>query len=270
MKIKRFTGVQRLFHILLMISFLIQSATGVGRMYIETGFGRTLVAPFGGFHEALVVHKWVGIFMLILFVIHLLYLLVIILKSGKQSVLGPDSIIPGPGDIRPAFQHLGWMIGLKPHPRFERWAYWEKFDYWAVFWGIVIIGGTGIILYHPVATAALMPGWVINISFWVHRIEAILAMGHVFIIHFAIAHLRRHHFPMDKAIFTGRASLEAVHAEKAAWTARLENDGKLDRLTSGEASVPVRIAAYTAGFFAILTGLYILLGGLINAGNITW
>jgi cytochrome b subunit of formate dehydrogenase len=270
MKIKRFTPAQRGFHLLLMLSFLVQSATGVGRMYAETGFGQTLLVPFGGFHGALTVHKWVGIFMLILFGVHLIYLAGVFIYSGKKAVFGPDSILPGPGDVRPALAHIGWMLGLKNHPRFERWAYWEKFDYWAVFWGMVIIGGTGLILYSPLASSRIMPGWVVNVSFWVHRIEAILAMGHVFIIHFAVGHLRRKHFPMDKAIFTGYAGLNATRSEKQAWIDRLEKEDSLNNLIGDEASVPTRAAAYTVGFLAILTGLYILVGGLINARNITW
>jgi cytochrome b subunit of formate dehydrogenase len=270
MKIIRFTLIQRCFHLFLMLSFLVQSATGVGRMYVETGFGQTLLAPFGGFHGALAVHKWVGIFMLILFGVHLIYLLGVSVSSGKKVVTGPDSILPYPRDIKPALAHIGWLFGLKKHPRFDRWAYWEKFDYWAVFWGMVIIGGTGLILYSPLATSELMPGWMINVSFWVHRIEAILAMGHVFIIHFAVGHLRRRHFPMDKAIFTGYAGLTSIQSEKRAWIDRLEKEGTLDRLTGGDVSVQARVAAYAIGFLAILTGLYILFGGLFNMGKITW
>lgn len=270
MKIKRFSPFQRLFHLLLMTSFLIQAVTGVGRMYIETNFGKGLVAPFGGFYGALTVHRWVGVFMLILFVIHLTYLLAVLLKSGKKTISGPDSIIPRSSDIKPALQHLGWMLGIKKHPKFERWAYWEKFDYWAVFWGMVIIGGTGLILYNPLTTSEIMPGWVLNVAFWVHRIEAILAMGHVFIIHFAIAHLRKSHFPMDKAIFTGQASLKANTLEKAAWIERLKSEDRISSMTTEEVSVPVRILTYVIGFSAIFAGLYILVGGLLNSGRITW
>ena len=270
MKIKRFTILQRIFHLLLMISFLIQAATGVGRMYIETSFGQTLVAPFGGFYGALSVHKWVGIFMIALFVVHLIYLFVLLLRPGRGSIRGADSIIPGLRDFKPVFQHIGWMFGIKKHPRFERWGYWEKFDYWAVFWGMIILGGTGLILYNPLTSSGIMPGWALNVAFWVHRIEAILAIGHVFIIHFAIAHLRKLHFPMDKAIFTGRAGLEANRLEKPAWIERLDKEGRLEKLTVSEASIPARVVAYVVGYSAILTGLYILVGGILYVRYISW
>jgi hypothetical protein len=95
-------------------------------------------------------------------------------------------------------------------------------------------------------------------------------MGHVFIIHFAVGHLRRRHFPMDKAIFTGYAGLTAIQSEKRAWIDRLGKEGTLERLTGGDVSVQAKVAAYAIGFMAILTGLYILVGGLINMGQITW
>jgi len=94
-------------------------------------------------------------------------------------------------------------------------------------------------------------------------------MGHVFIIHFAVGHLRRRHFPMDPAVFTGHAGMGAMAAEKGAWIDRLKQEGRLDSLTpTGGAPTPARVAAYTVGFLAIGAGLYILAGGLINAGQI--
>ncbi len=270
MRLRRFTVLQRLFHLFLMISFLVQAATGVGRMYAETDFGNTLLIAFGGFHNALFWHKLVGIFMLVLFGIHLLYILIVATKLKYKAISGPDSILPNLTDLQMMAKHLGWMVGRQKNPEFERWGYWEKFDYWAVFWGMVIIGGTGLILYNPLSSSAIMPGWMINVAFWVHRIEAILAMAHVFLIHFAIAHLRRHSFPMDRAMFAGGTDLDSAKEERAAWIARLEQEGRLKRLTSPDIPVPGLVLSYLIGFSAILLGLYIIIGGIANSRYITW
>ena len=268
MRLNRFTFFQRLFHLLLMISFLVQAATGVGRMYAETNFGKILLIPFGGFSNALAWHKVVGVLMLLLFVAHLLYILIVVLRFKKG--LGPDSIIPNLTDMRMVVNHLKWMLGREKMPLFERWGYWEKFDYWAVFWGMFILGGTGLILYEPITTSMIMPGWTLNVAFWVHRIEAILAMAHVFLIHFAIAHLRRHNFPMDRAMFAGGTDLHSAKKERIAWIARLEKERRLDNLTSKDASLPSIIVSYMLGFSAILLGLYIVVGGIINFRNVNW
>ncbi len=261
MRIKRFTLAQRLFHLLLMLSFITQAATGLGRMYIQTEFGRTVTSLFGGYEGALAIHREVGVFMVLLFVIHLIYL---IFGVRRKKWFGPDSMLPRLRDAGDFFRHLGWMLGLRKQPQFERWGYWEKFDYWAVFWGMVIIGGTGLLLYDPLVTSQYFQGWSLNVAFWIHRIEAILAIAHVFIIHFVIAHLRPFNFPMDRAMFTGRASMEHMRHEKGDWIARLEDSGALDSYTVNEAPAARQIGAYVLGIAIVACGIILLVNMIIH------
>ncbi len=270
-RIKRFSSIQRIFHALLMVSFLIQGATGLSRMYMQTGWGQNLGAVFGGYETARTVHIYVGIFMLIGFLVHALYLLSTVdWNRFPASLWGPDSLLPGPGDVKQFFQHIMWFFGIRKPPDFDRWGYWEKFDYWAVFWGMTIIGLTGLVLAYPLYATQMMPGWGLNLAFWIHRIEALLAMGHIFIIHFFIGHLRRHHFPMDRAIFEGSAALEAVEEEKPAWLKRLRDNGQLDHVLEPEAKIGVRIAYYVVGYAAIICGVYLLVGALANIAGVNW
>ncbi len=271
MRVKRFTPVQRLFHTLLMISFLIQGATGLARMYMETGWGRSLGAVFGGYEAAKTVHIYVGTFMLIGFFVHALYLLTKInWKKFPASLWGPDSLLPGPADIKQFFQHIPWLLGVSSPPDFDRWGYWEKFDYWAVFWGMTIIGITGLIMAYPLSATKVIPGWGLNVAFWVHRIEALLAMGHIFIIHFFIGHLRRHSFPMDRSIFEGSADLKALEEEKPAWVQRLRENGALDQILVPESSSGLRVTYYVIGYAAIFCGLFLLFGALVNLAGVSW
>ncbi len=270
-RIRRFTPLQRIFHLFLIVSFMTQGATGLSRMYIQTRWGQVLAGFFGGYESALAVHKWVGILMLCGFMVHILYLLwAMKWKQVPKVLLGPDSLLPGPRDLKEFFQHLGWMFGLRKAPRFDRWGYWEKFDYWAVFWGMVIIGTTGLLLAFPLKATAYMPGWGLNVAFWIHRIEAILAMAHVFIIHFFIAHFRRHSFPMDRAIFEGSVDLDLVRHERPEWISRLQASGTLDRMKVAKAGVGFQVLYYLFGYAAVLCGLFLLIGGLTNASFITW
>jgi cytochrome b subunit of formate dehydrogenase len=266
MRIKRFTLAQRLFHMLLLICFLVLAASGVSRMYIETQFGGSLASLFGGFEGALAAHKLFGILLLVLFVLHILYLMVAV----RSRLFGRDSLLPRTRDLRDLLHHLGWMLGLRRHPSFERWGYWEKFDYWAVFWGLFVIGGTGLMLFDPVATSRLFPGWSMNVAFWIHRIEAILAMAHVFFIHFLIAHLRRTTFPMDRAMIAGTADLEIVLHERADWINRLKDEGRLEEVTTQDTGRGSRMAAYAFGVVAMGLGFYLLIGGIVNARFVTW
>ena len=270
-RIRRFSLGQRLFHFLLMLSFLTQAATGLSRMYIETQWGRSLASFFGGYQWALTIHKWVGVFMLVLFGVHLIYVLrKIEWRRLPKSLIGPDTLLPRWSDVRQALQHVGWFLGRSTPPQFDRWGYWEKFDYWAVFWGMAILGVTGLILAYSLESTRFLPGWTLNVAFWIHRIEALLAIGHVVIIHFFIAHLRRHSFPMDRAMFEGTVSLDAARQEKPAWIARLEQNGELETILVPKANRNLRLLYYLIGFTAVGVGLFLLIGGLVHSPYITW
>jgi len=139
-----------------------------------------------------------------------------------------------------------------------------------VFWGMTIIGITGLIMAFPYVATRYMPGWGLNVVFWIHRIEAILAMGHLFIIHFFIAHLRRHNFPMDRTMFEGSADLEAARHERPAWIGRLKDNGELEGILVSEAMPLQRIIYYVFGFATVAAGLFLLIGALINVRYISW
>jgi cytochrome b subunit of formate dehydrogenase len=265
-RINRFTPAQRLFHLLLMLSFLTQASTGLARLYIETNWGRFLASIFGGYNMALTIHWWVGIFMLALLGVHVIYVLIHIdWWRFPKSVYGPDSLLPRKEDLFQALQHIGWLLGIKEAPRFDRWGYWEKFDYLAVFWGITLLGGTGLILYNPIFFSRYIPGWLLNVLLWVHRIEAILAIAHVGTIHLVIGHLRRHNFPMDLAIFEGSVDLEKVRHERPAWVERLEQGGGPQKASVRYTPATLRFAYYVFGFSVVGCFLYLVVNGLMNA-----
>jgi len=135
---------------------------------------------------------------------------------------------------------------------------------------MVILGVTGIMLYSPLVTASFFEGWTLNVALWVHRIEACLAMLHVFVIHFAIAHLRRHNFPMDRAMFGGDADMLSVKEERPAWIQRLKNEGKLDSLIVEDIPPAARIGSFLFGLGAVALGIYLVIGALQNVAFINW
>ena len=308
-RIKRFTPIQRLFHVLLILSFVILSITGIARLYFSTEWGRYLASFVGGYHAARNIHKWTGLFMLALFCVHILYILTKINRRRfLSSVYGPDSMLPRVSDFGQVLQHICWILGINsllrfdrwglwnrldalllriirlpllnrlPYlnnrdsllsditepPRFDRWSYWEKFDYFGVIWGILVLGGTGLILYNYTESSRYMPGWGLNVALWVHRIEAILAMVHVFTIHFFIGHLRRENFPMDLTMFEGSVDLEKARHERPSWVERLEQRGTLQQHLTQSVSIPLRVIYYVFGFTIMSICLYLLINGLLN------
>jgi cytochrome b subunit of formate dehydrogenase len=264
MRIKRFTRVQRLFHLFLVTTFLIQSGTGFGRLYITTDFGRSLCRLFGGYETAIVIHFWVGIAMMAGFGVHILYLLGRInRKDPIQSLMGPDSLIPGPQDGLNLFRKILWTFGFGASPKLDRWAYWEKFDYWAVFWGLPLLAITGVMLKYPLLTTAFLPGWILNIAALLHRAEAILAASFIFVVHFFIGHIRPISFPMNEAMFSGSVHLEEIEKEKPAWVERLKREGKFESRIANPPTLWYRIIYFIFGYTALGFGLYILINGII-------
>jgi cytochrome b subunit of formate dehydrogenase len=264
-RIRRFTRTQRFFHAVLIVTFVTQTATGLARLFGGTTWGRSLASLFGGYNTTLQVHKWAGLFMLAAFGFHVIYMLGRIeWRRFPGSIYGPDSLLPRFADARQALQHLGWIVGKRPLPRFDRWTYWEKFDYWGVVWGICVLGSTGLILYNPVFSSRYMPGWVFNVVLWVHRIEAILAMAHVFTIHFFIGHLRRHNFPMDLTIFEGSTDFAKVSHERPAWMERMHEQGTLQEALVAGAPHTLRLVFYAFGFAIMGACLYLFLNSLVH------
>ena len=124
---------------------------------------------------------------------------------------------------------MKWFVGRGPRPQYGRWTYWEKFDYFAVFWGIAVIGSTGLTLWFPVFFTRLLPGSFINIATIIHSDEALLATGFIFTVHFFNTHLRPEKFPMDTVVFTGHMPLAELKRDKPLEYEALVASGELGR-----------------------------------------
>ena len=226
MHVLRFGRVDRTLHGFLMFSFLGLALTGMPALFSDAGWAPRLAAVFGGFGSAHVLHRVFASILIAVFLTHVARLVFRVALRRDYSIFwGPTSLVPQPRDIKDMFQMFLWFFGRGPQPVFDRYTYWEKFDYWAVFWGMGIIGGSGLLLWFPVAFSHVVPGWVYNIALIVHGEEALLAVGFIFTIHFFNGHLRPGKFPMDMVIFTGRISEHEMQDERPAEYARQAASG---------------------------------------------
>jgi cytochrome b subunit of formate dehydrogenase len=267
--IKRFNIWDRVFHLFLMITFLIQTATGFSHLYYTTQWGKKLGAVLGGYDNALLIHKWVGIIMLAGFILHTLYLVTKLdWRNLKKSLIGPDSLLPTHHDIIHLGQRIRWFFGLGAPPKLGRWAYWEKFDYWAVYWGMPLLALTGLMLMYPLWTSRWMPGWMLNIAALLHRTEAILAVAYIFIVHFFVGHLRPSSFPMNEAMFSGSVLLEDAMKEKQGWIESVKEAGNLEMSAVRPPARWYRVLYFIFGYTALGIGVYMLVNGIIYSGHI--
>ena len=262
--IKRFNRTQRLFHLFLMGTFLIQTATGFSRLFITTAWGKKLSSVFGGYETAHLIHQWMGVLMIAGFLVHCIYLITRIKwQNLGKSIFGPDSLIPNLGDARHLWQRILWLLGIGSPPKLDRWAYWEKFDYWAVFWGLPLLAITGLMLMYPLLTSRIAPGWTLNVAALLHRAEAILAVSYIFIVHFFIGHLRPSSLPMNEAMFSGSVTLEEAMEEKPVWVERLKREGKLELANPKPPALWYRVVYFVFGYTALAFGLYLLINGIV-------
>jgi cytochrome b subunit of formate dehydrogenase len=235
--VSRFDAHTRTLHIVVMTSFLGLAATGLPLLFSEAPWARALATLFGGFHGAGIVHRVFGTALLCAVAWHLLDVFWRALVRRERGLLwGPDSLVPQPRDFVHFYQQLRWFFNLGGPPRFERFTYWEKFDYWAVLWGTLLMGAAGLILWFPRLASSVLPGWMFNVALFVHGAEATLAIGFIFVVHFFNGHLRPGKFPMDLVIFTGRMTRDELRHERPGQYERLERAGTLDALAASAPS----------------------------------
>jgi len=262
---QRFGPVWRLAHLVFAVSVMTLVLTGMAVFFAETDWAKIVVATFGSPKVAAVAHRTAAAIMLGIFFVHLVYLLGRIGRNWRSfKWFGPLSLVPNWQDLKDIIAMFQWFLGRRPRPQFDRWTYWEKFDYWAVFWGMAIIGGSGFMLAVPEATAAILPGWVFNVATIVHGEEAVLAAVFLFTVHFFNNHFRPDKFPLDTVMFTGAVPLEEFRREHALEYQRLKQSGELEKHLVDAPSRPMTIGSTILGFVLISIGLILLV--LVLAG----
>ncbi len=241
----RFLPFERFLHFLVVTSFLLLVITGMPLKFYYTEWARGLFQMMGGPEVARSLHHFGALITFLYFGLHLSSLVLrgwrqrahlrnpqtgrLSLAALRAALFGPDSMIPTWQDWRDFVAHQKWFFGKGPRPQFDRWTYWEKFDYFAVFWGVFAIGLSGLVMWFPEFFTRFLPGWIINVALIVHSDEALLAAGFIFTIHFFNTHFRLEKFPMDTVIFSGRISKTEMLHERRRWYDRLVAQGRLDQ-----------------------------------------
>src|SRR5271165_6964013 len=252
---QRFTRSQRYMHAVLFTTFLGLAATGLPLRFSQSYWARRFASGVGGFGAILFFHKLCAIVLTLAFLIHVKDIFTRGLVHREKGIFwGSTSMVANWKDVKDMFGHLRWFVGLGPKPQFERYAYWEKFDYWAVFWGMIVIGFSGYAMWFAPFFAHFLPGWALNAVLVVHGEEALLAILFIFSIHFVNTHLRPGSFPMDMVIFTGKETEEEFEKKRTLEYERVAAEGKLKTRTGDKPVYWWVNFAKVIGFTAILIG----------------
>ena len=275
----RFRPFERFLHVLVMSSFLLLVATGMPLKFYDTAWAQHLVDLVGGLEAAAQLHRFGAMVTFTYFALHIGSMVRAGWKrradfrgaKGRFSpkkllgvVFGPDLPYPHVQDLKDWWAHQKWFFGRGPQPQFDKWTYWEKFDYMAVFWGVAVIGMSGLVMWFPEFFTRFLPGWIINVALIVHSDEALLAAGFIFTFHFFNVHFRPEKFPLDSVIFSGRISKTEMLHERKRWYDRLVATGRLDSIRTRDEWSQWAKVIQPLGYTAFLIGL-VLLGLIIYA-----
>ena len=259
----RFTLGQRYLHGLVIVTFLGLAATGMALRFSEREWAKQMADAIGGFTAVLSLHKLCAVLVTTGFLYHIAEILFrAIIKKEPGLFWGPNSMTPQPKDILDLYKMVRWFFWMGPQPEFDHFAYWEKFDYWAVFWGMAIIGVSGYMMWFGPFFARWVPGYVLNIALLIHGEEALLAVWFIFIIHFFNSHFRPEKFPLDPVIFTGRLTAAEYQHERPLDYSRLGESGALETLSADPPqrwlknfSALIAVISVGIGFFLLVLTL---------------
>ena len=256
----RFSPGQRLLHGILFSTFLGLALTGLTLRFSYAGWASAVAHAMGGFGAVLFFHKAFGVLLTAAFLFHVGNILRLAFIKRKIGLFwGPESLVPRPKDLTDLLAHFRWFLGLGPKPKFDRFAYWEKFDYWAVFWGMAVIGLSGYSMWFAPFVARFVPGSWFNVALLLHGDEALLAVWFIFTIHFFNTHLRPGSFPMDTVIFTGRLSEQELAEKHPVEYERLVQSQSLEARRAEAPQRWIITFGKIVGFAAIATGFVLLL-----------
>jgi cytochrome b subunit of formate dehydrogenase len=231
----RFQPLQRAFYASLLVAFLGLTVTGMALKYSGQSWTQNMAGRFGGFRAVAFWHQLFAMVAVVAFAIYAVRAVAGIVRrrreeSWKSILIGPDSLVPNGRDVRDFGQMLLWFIGFGRKPGFERWAYWEKLDYWAFFLVSALVGLSGLAFWFPNLFCLVLPGGILNFAKMVHSEFALYAASVLFLIHFYHAHLRPEKFPMDLSVMTGLVSEDHLRKHRPDYLARLEREGKLSEM----------------------------------------
>jgi formate dehydrogenase subunit gamma len=214
----RFTRRQRIEHALVMSLFLVLSFTGLPQKYFEASWARWLIDAVGGIDRIRWFHRAAGLSFTAMTAFHLMFAIGTV-ALGRS----PLSIVPNKKDFTDAIQTLKYYLGRgDAAAQFDRFDYRQKFEYWGLVLGAVVVISTGLILYFPILFTRLFPGELVPAAKVAHSNEGLMAFLVVILWHIYNAHLNPDVFPFDKTIFTGKISIERMHHEHPLELARLK------------------------------------------------
>ncbi len=205
----RFSRRQRIEHLLVMTLFVVLSVTGLPQKFYDAGWARATILGLGGIDRVRWIHRFAGILFTLLTASHLTVTIGLVML-GRTGL----SLVPTRQDFLDAITTLRYYLGVSDvQAKFDKFDYKQKFEYWGLVLGAVIVISTGLILLFPILATRFLPGEIIPAAKLAHGNEGLMAFLVVIVWHIYNAHLNPDVFPFDPTIFTGRITEERLRHE---------------------------------------------------------
>jgi formate dehydrogenase subunit gamma len=199
----------RIQHVILMISTLILIITGLPIKFHDSAWAQFFFSAIGGLQVGRILHRVGAVGLIGIALYHLLFLA--FSREGRGIF---SELLPRPKDLKNLWVMLNYLLGRKrERAKFGKFTYVEKFDYWAVYWGMVVMVGSGLVLWFLDTALRIFPKFIADIAKEAHSDEALLATLAIIIWHFYNAHLNPEKFPMSRSWLTGKISEKEMEKE---------------------------------------------------------
>ena len=209
MMVQRFTRSQRVQHFLLLVSFIILIITGLALKYHDSWLGKLVINLEGGVIARGLFHRFAAVLLILVAFYHFLY--IVFTRYGHDEFL---LVLPEWKDFKNAFQSVKFAIGVSSErPKVDKYAPQDKFQYWAVVAGSLLMIITGLVLWYQTQAMLILPKWAIDITGVVHGYQGVIIAVVILLWHLYIVHLNPKRFPMSRIWIDGKISLEELKAE---------------------------------------------------------
>lgn len=205
-QIVRLTPNQRVQHWLLLTSFIALVVSGFALQYPDSWLASMLG---GSEYLRRIIHRVAAVIMLAVGVYHVVYLGI----SREGRLWLKDMLVRGK-DFKDVVNNFRYYLGFSgAKPKIARFGYAEKAEYWAVVWGTVLMGLTGLMIWFKLGIFGFLPRWTIDIALAIHFYEAVLATLAIIVWHFYHVSFDPDVYPLNFAFLDGRVSEDHYREE---------------------------------------------------------
>lgn len=218
-KIRRFSTARIIEHWLVIITIGTLVVTGLSQKFYNLDLSQWFILKLGGIDSVRLVHRYTGIVFSIAAIVHIITGIIgVVFKKWQPSM------IINKKDFSDAILNIRYYIGMENHPAIcDRYNYKQKFEYWGILIGGLLMIASGLILWVPTLVTRFLPGEIIPAAKALHTNEALLIFLILAVWHIYNSIFSPEVFPFDTSIFTGYISRERMVHEHPVELARLEN-----------------------------------------------